>query len=307
LHPNVPDAWQLGVGEERARVAVVGCGGAGCNTLRRAVVPANAIRIALNDAIHPAMAEATHRLVLAAGSLQAYASMDEKAVQKMETHEEKEISAALLDRDAVLILGGLGGELGGWGMSLVGRVARILGDATIVLATIPFSAEGPVRRQLAEVQLQLLHRRADAVVTFSNDRLLDIAKDVPLARAFAALGAVMAKPVSALSSVLARADVVPLKRMLARARDWRFGMGSGREKHRCFLAVEEAYASPWFTSLPEEVGHAIVLIAPVDRGRDETEVLREIRLRSPRAVLAWAAVPPEPEADRLTVQIFAGT
>ena len=303
----MPDTWQLGVGEERARIAVVGCGGSGCNTLRRVAVPANAIRIAVNDAIHPAMAEATYRLVLPSGSLQAYASMDEKAVRKMETHEEKEISAALLDRDAVLILGGLGGELGGWGMSLVGRVARILGDATIALATIPFSAEGAVRRQLAEVQLQLLQKRADAVVTFSNDRLLDIARDLPLARAFAALGAIMAKPVSGLGSVLTRPDVVPVKRMLARARDWRFGMGSGRDKHRCFLAVEEAYASPWFASLPEDVGHAVVLMAPLEPGEDEAEILREIRLRSPRAVVAWGVLPREPAADRVTVQILAGT
>lgn len=303
----VPDTWQLGVGEDRARIAVVGCGGAGCNTLRHVAAPPNTIRIALNDAVHPSMAEAGHRLILPPASLQAYASMDGKAVQKMETHEEKEISATLLDRDAVLILGGLGGELGGWGMSLVGRVARILGDATLALATIPFSAEGSVRRQLAELQLQLLQKRADAVVTFSNDRLLDIARDLPLARAFAALGAIMARPVSGLGTVLARADVVPVKRMLARARDWRFGMGSGREKHRCFLAVEEAYASPWFTSLPEEVSHAIVLMSASEPGKDEAEILREIRMRSPRAILAWGTLPPEPGADRVVVQILAGT
>jgi cell division protein FtsZ len=303
----VPDTWQLGVGEDRARIAIVGCGGAGCNTLRHVAAPPNTIRIALNDAVQPSMAEAGHRLILQPASLQAYASMDGKAVQKMETHEEKEISATLLDRDAVLILGGLGGELGGWGMSLVGRVARILGDATLALATIPFSAEGPVRRQLAELQLQLLQKRADAVVTFSNDRLLDIARDLPLARAFAALGAIMARPVSGLSTVLARADVVPVKRMLARARDWRFGMGSGREKHRCFLAVEEAYASPWFTSLPEEVSHAIVLMSVSESGKDEVEILREIRMRSPRAILAWGTLPPEHGADRVAVQILAGT
>src|SRR5437867_4942428 len=78
----------------------------------------------MNDTVHPSMAEVSTRVLVASDSLQAYATMDEKAVPNMETDEEKQISAALLDRDIVVMLGGLGGELGGWGMGLVGRVAR---------------------------------------------------------------------------------------------------------------------------------------------------------------------------------------
>ena len=287
-------------------MAFVGCGGAGCSVLRRITAPANATRIAVNDAVHPSMADVSTRVLLAAGSLQAYASMDEKAVPNMETDEEKEISAALLDRDLIVMIGGLGGELGGWGMSLVGRVARILGDASIAFATVPFTIEGPIRRQLAEAQLRLLQKRADGVVTFSNDRLLQIARDLPLTKAFAALGAIMARPAAELGAALARPDVVPLRRTLERAREWRFGMGTGREKHRCFVAVEEAYASPWFTSLPEEISHAIVLMSVPERDKDEVEILQEVRRRSPHAVIAWASASSGAKDDRTVVQILAG-
>src|SRR3989440_10476925 len=95
----VPDMWQLGMGEERARVAVVGCGGAGCNVLRRVGSPPNGVRIAMNYTAPPKLADVQTKIIVPAESLQAYASMDEKAVQPMETDEEKEISAALLDRD----------------------------------------------------------------------------------------------------------------------------------------------------------------------------------------------------------------
>ena len=298
--------WRLGVGEERARVAIVGCGGAGCNVLRRVATHPNATRIAVNDAVHPSMAEVSTRVLVAPGSLQAYASMDEKAVPNMETDEEKEISAALLDRDIVVVLGGLGGELGGWGMSLVGRVARILGDTSMGFATIPFGMEGPIRRQLAESQLQLLQKRLDGVVTFANDGLLQIARELPLAKAFSALGAIIARSAAHLSGALARPDVIPLRRTLGRARDWRFGMGSGRDKHRCFVAVDEAYQSPWFTSLPEEISHAIVMMS-VPTPAEETEILKEIRIRSPKSVLAWAQLPQPPGEDRAVVEILAGT
>ena len=302
----MPDTWRLGVGEERARVAIVGCGGAGCNVLRRIAAPPNATRIAVNDAIHPSMAEVSTRILVAPGSLQAYASMDEKAVPNMETDEEKEISAALLDRDIVVLLGGLGGELGGWGMSLVGRVARILGDASVAFATVPFTIEGPIRRQLAEAQLRLLQKRADGVVTFGNDRLLQVARDLPLTKAFAALGAIMARPAAELGAALARSDVAPLRRTLARVREWRFGMGAGREKHRCFVAVEETYASPWFASLPEEITHAIILMSVPEPDKDEVEILQEVRRRSPHAVIAWASLPSVGIDDRAIVQVLAG-
>src|SRR5467141_4836939 len=287
----VPETRQLGTGEERARVAIVGCGGAGCNVLRHVVAPPNAVRIALNETVPASLAGVVTRILVPATSLQGYALMDEKSVPQMETAEEKQISAALLDRDVILILGGLGGELGGWAMSLVGRVARILGDTTLAFATIPFGIEGPSKRQLADAQLHLLQKRVDGLVTFGNDQLLQVAKDLPMTKAFAALSAIMARPASDLAGALARSDVVPLRRMLARVRDWRYGMGVGREKHRCFVAVDEAYASPWFTSVPEEIRHAIVLMSVLESGNDEAEILRDIRRRSPNVDMAWASLP----------------
>src|SRR5256885_15525477 len=155
--------------------------------------------------------------------------MDVTVAPIIKPEVDMEITVARLERDIVEMFGGLGGEVGGGGMGLVGRVARILGDASVAFATVPFTVEGPIRRQLAEAQLRLLQKRADGVVTFSNDQLLQIAKDLPLTRAFAALGAIMARPASRFGAGLTRADVVPLRRTFARVPEWRFGMGAGRE------------------------------------------------------------------------------
>ena len=73
------------------------------------------------------------------------------------------------------------------------------------------------------------------------------------------------------------------------------------------LAVEEAYASPWFTSLPEEISHAVALVSVPEPGREVPEVLRQIRLRSPNAALAWADVSSPSTDERASVQILAGT
>jgi cell division protein FtsZ len=306
MPPSVPDTWRLGQSEDLARVAIVGCGGAGCNTLRHVVPPANAERVALNDAPHPSMAGLPRRLLVSSDSLHAYASMDEKSIPTLATNEEKDISNALVDKDLVLLLGGLGGELGGWAMALVGRVARIMGDASLVLATIPFTAEGMLRRQAAEAQLELLRKRVDGVVTFGNDELLRFAPKLPLVKAFAALGAIMAQPTTSLPAVLSRSDVVPLKRMFVKAKEWRFGMGAGTEKHRSFLAVDEAYHSPWFTGRPEDVRQVIILIGGPRELTVDVEVLHEIRLRSPMADVAWGLLPVPTQGDRVWVHVLAG-
>lgn len=302
---GVPDTWRLGTDEARARVAIVGCGGAGCNTLRPLAAPPNAERIALNDAPHPSMAGLSRRVLLRPDRLRDFAFMDEHVVQKMETDEEKGIAAALLDRDLVIILGGLGGQLGGWAMGLVGRVARILGDASVGLATLPFRAEGSLRRETSEAQLDLLTRKADGVVTFANDCLMLLAPDLPLARSFAILGGIMGRAASGLGGALSRTDIVPFRRLFARSRDWRYGMGAGTGPHGCFLAVEEAFKSPWFTVAHEDLRFIVAVVSQPPGGRFEDEILHEIRLRSPSADIAWAVLPEPEPSDRVAVRVFA--
>lgn len=303
-HP-VPETWRLGTSEERARVAIVGCGGAGCNVLRVVAPSANAERIAINDTPALAMAGISRRILIPGTNLSAHASMDEKVVIKMETDEEKAIVSSLLDRDAVIGIAGLGGQFGGWALSLVGRCARILGDVSMGFATTPFNAEGAARRQLAADQLALLRRKVDGLVTFSNEQLLAAARELPMTKAFAALGTLMSRSAAALGTVLSRADVAPLKRLL-RSKDWRFGMGAGAGKHRCYLAVEEAYKSPWFPPKAEAIGESIVLIRQPAGAAHEDEILRELRLRSPHADIAWAVLPDPSTEDRVEAFVLAG-
>ena len=302
----MPDTWRLGAAGERARVAIVGCGGAGCNTLRPLAAPSNAERIAVNDAPHGSMVGLSRRVLLRPDRLRDFAFMDEHVIQNMETDEEKVLAAALIDRDLVIALGGLGGAFGGWAMGLVGRVARILGDASVGLATYPFRAEGVLRRQAADAQLELLRRKADGVVLFANDRLMELAPDLPLGRSFAVLGSIMARAASGLATSVSRDEKVPFKRFLAKSRDWRFGMGAGTEKHRCFLAVEEAYKSPWFTGRGEDIREAIVLLDQPPGAGLEDEILHEVRVRSPLADVAWAPLADPTDGDRVVVHVFAG-
>src|SRR2546421_10694606 len=70
----VPDMWQLGMGEERARVAVVGCGGAGGKVLRPGASPPHGGGLAVNDTPPPKLAEGPTNTILRAASPRAHRS-----------------------------------------------------------------------------------------------------------------------------------------------------------------------------------------------------------------------------------------
>ena len=304
----MPDVLRLGAGEPvRARIAAVGCGGAGCNVLQQVPADLGLTRVALNDAPHRSMAGISSRVILPKESLLGLASMDETAVKALSTPEEKTISGTVLNHDLVVPVAGLGGETGGPAAALVGRVARILGTATLALVATPFSAEGLNRRQAAEKSLDLLSRKVDGAVAFSNNELLRLAPSLPLLRAFQVLGEIMVRPLVDLARAMTRTDAATLRDVLREKPRWRFGGGSGQGRHRAFEAVEEAFASPWLPGNPDLVERVVAIVAAPDFGEALAgEVAHEVRLAAPRATTLLGGYSDPGLGERLRVSVLAG-
>lgn len=280
----------LGGGTERPRTVLVGCGGAGCNTLH--VVPAipELELLAVNDLPHPSLIGLRRRLLIEKAGLRGIAQMDTKAVRALATTSEQAVAVELADADFVVPIAGLGGEMGSWGASLVSRVASLKRAATMAVVTVPFSAEGPNRRAVAQEALTLLRTQAHGVLTLANDGLLRIAPHLPLLRAFEVMSRIAVQPVLDLLQVVTREDLPVLESVLRAARDWRLGIGEGTRDHPELAAVEAAFRSPWIPRAAEEAVEAIV-IASVPEGDEKSarEILHEVNLRTPRASVLWGA------------------
>jgi len=304
----MPDVLRLGQGEQkRARVAVVGCGGAGCNVLTQVPSDLGFTRIAMNDQIHRSMAGIPSRLILLRDGLAGLAAMDEAAVKQLAMPAEKSIADAIVNHDLVIPLVGLGGEFGGPAAALVGRVARILGATSFAFIALPFSAEGLFRRRAAEESLNLLTKKVDGVVAFSNDELLRLAPQLPLLRAFQVLGSIMVRPLVELARAATRTDAVTIREVLRSASRWRFGAGEGVGKHRAFAAVEEAFTSPWFPNRPEVVERIVAVAAAADfTEKAAEEVTHELRLTAGRATLLLGGYVDATLGERLRLTVLAG-
>jgi len=302
----MPEIKRLGTGGlERPRIKAAGCGGAGCNIIKE-IPPTSGIElIGVNDMPHPSLIDIQGKVYLGKEGLREIAFIDDRVVRKLETNVEKNLERELAPADLIFILSGLGGETGGWSSSIVARVGNHIGATTFSIVTLPFSVEGQNRRSLAEESLSLLKTKSHGVLTFSNDSLLKIAPNLPLIRAFHVMGQIMVRPILDLSKVLTREDLLSLRNSLKACKNFGIGLGEGRGQHRHFLAVEEAFQSPWFSGDTYEAKEAIILIGGEVDAKIEEEVLREVGKRAPEANVLWGSFE-ERLAGKIRVTVIIG-
>jgi len=229
--------------------------------------------------------------------------MDERAVKTLATTSEQLLAMELGDAEFVVPMAGLGGEMGGWGASLLARVAGIKGATTLAVVTTPFTAEGVNRRTNASDALAVLRRHAHGVLALSNDTLLKAAPHLPILRAFEAMSRIAMQPSLDLLQVLTRDDLSSLQGILRNATSWSLGMGEGIHNRPESTAVEAAFRSPWLAGSPDRAREAIILIGlPILDDSSVREVLRDVDLYAPRASVTWGAYAGiEPDRVRVTV------
>jgi len=219
---------------------------------------------------------------------------------------EKAIEQEVKGSHVVFVISGLGGYTGTWAAPVVASVAHHCRALAISLVSLPFTAEGIVRRALANEGLQILKRCSDVVITLSNDGLMKLAPNIPLARAFEAMGALIGRPILSLASVLTRGDVPYLKSVLRRVDEMRVGMADGMGEHRNFVAIEEALASPWFDFDLSGVREAVLFLSSqfIDP-KDADEVIHELSLRTPNANITWGSME-EDVGEKTRVSVLLG-
>ncbi|MFQ5909569.1 MAG: hypothetical protein ACE5IJ_02475 [Thermoplasmata archaeon] len=303
----MPEIRKFGETEdlERVLVSIVGCGGAGCNLLHEIPPMPGFEPIALNDELHPSMIGIGRRILVSKEGLKGIAET-EKRGRQLYTDVEKMIEREVKGSDVVFIVSGLGGYTGTWAAPIVASVVKHCRALAISLVSLPFTVEGIARRGIANEGLNILKNRSDVVILFSNDELLKLAPNIPLLRAFEVIGRLVGKPIANLALVLTRGDIPHLKSTLRRIDEIRVGMGEGTGEHRNFLAVEDAFSSPWFDFDLGGVKEAILFLSSqyVDP-KDVEEVIHEVSLRVPNANITWGSVE-EDVGEKIHVSVLLG-
>jgi len=204
---------EFGLKMTNANIMVIGAGGAGNNCVTRLFDMGikGAKTIAVNtDVKHLSISRADERILigkelthgLGAGG---YAEVGKKAAEE----SEREIKRALNGCDMLYIVAGMGGGTGTGSAPVIARIAKEMGAIVIGNVTMPFRIEG-ARMAKAEDGLYQLRQHCDTVVVLENEKLLKIAGDLPLQKAFAVADNLISTMIKGITETISQPSLVNL-------------------------------------------------------------------------------------------------
>jgi cell division protein FtsZ len=241
------------ISQQKAKIKVIGCGGGGNNTINRIseVGIAGSETIAINtDAQDLLYTNANSKVLigkeitkgLGAGSIP---QVGEEAARE----SEHEIRQKLQGADMVFITAGLGGGTGTGSAPVVAEIAKKLGALTVAVVTIPFSMEGQRRYENAIMGLEKLEAVVDTLIVIPNDKLLELAPDLPLHTAFKVADEILTNAVKGIAELvtkpgLVNLDFADIRAVMDKGGVAMIGVGESDTENRAIEAVEKAITNP---------------------------------------------------------------
>jgi len=238
---------------QKAHIKVVGTGGAGNNTINRIteVGIVGVDTIAVNtDAQDLLYTSADKKILLGKDLTKGLGAGSDPSIGREAAREsEQDVKKALQGADMVFITCGLGGGTGTGSAPVIAEISKKMGALTVGVVTIPFTMEGQKRYENAILGLESLEPMVDTLIVIPNNKLLELAPDLPLHTAFKVADEILTNAVKGIAELVTKAGLVNLDFADIRAimRDGGvalIGVGESDTEDRAVEAVEKAIQNP---------------------------------------------------------------
>ena len=200
--------------KQSAKIKVVGVGGGGNNSLSRMkeIGIKGGELIAINtDAQDLLYANADQKILIGKELTQGLgAGSNPKVGEEAAKESESEIKKKLLGADMIFITCGLGGGTGTGAAPEVSRLSKKQGALTIGVVTLPFTIEGRKRIENAMNGLERLEAMVDTLIVIPNDKLLELAPELPLHTAFKISDEILTNAVKGVTELVTTSGLVNL-------------------------------------------------------------------------------------------------
>src|SRR5512136_154357 len=283
-------------------IKLVGCGGAGCNTVNRCFDDglSGVQMLAVNtDAKHLLTIKSSKKILLGKATTRGLGAGARPEVgEKAAMENEPEIKDWLRDSQIVFVTAGMGGGTGTSSSFVVARLAREARALTVGVVTLPFRSEGELRMENAMAGLSKLSKVCDTTIVIPNDTLIELVPNLPVQAAFKVADELLLQTIKGLTEMLTRAglvnvDYADLRTILNEGGVSLIGVGdaSGKPCERIQDAVEEALNSPLLgkIDLKDARGALIRVVGGPDMTIEEAAEAAEIITErvKPEARLIW--------------------
>ena len=290
----------LGIMEDsRAKIFVIGAGGAGNNTVSRLneIGIEGAETISVNtDAQDLFYSQSSKKILIGKKTCRGLGAGGEPDIgEECAEESEDEIRDELEGSDMVFVTCGLGGGTGTGAGPVISKLAKKAGALTVAVATMPFSAEGIKRRENAEKGLEKLKSVADTVIIIPNDKLLEVAPNLPLNKAFMVSDEILGRAVKGITELITKKSLVNLdfadvRAIMQGSGMAMIGMGESESGDRALESVHEALNSPLLDlDISDAKGALINVSGSSDLTLHESEKIVQIVADKldPEATVIW--------------------
>lgn len=287
--------------KQKAKIKVVGVGGGGGNSLSRMreIGIKGGELIAINtDAQDLLYANADQKILIGKELTQGLgAGSNPKVGEESAKESEQEIRKKISGSDMVFITCGLGGGTGTGAAPIVAQLAKKQGALTIGVVTLPFTIEGRKRVENAMDGLERMESVVDTLIVIPNDKLLELAPELPLHTAFKIADEILTNAVKGTTELvttsgLVNLDFADIRAVMVNGGVSLIGMGESDSQQRALEAVEKAIQNPLLdVDISDASGALVNIIGGADMSLEECKGIIETvgNKLSPDAKIIWGA------------------
>lgn len=302
-----------------ARVKVVGCGGGGGNSVSRMkeIGIKGCEIIAVNtDAQDLLYCDVDTKVLIGRELTHGLgAGSNPKIGEQAAKESEQEIKKKLAESDLVFITCGLGGGTGTGASPVVAEIAKKAGALTIGVVTLPFTVEGQKRIENAQYGLERLAAITDTLIVIPNDKLLEIAPELPMHTAFKVADEILTNSVKGITELITKSGLVNLdfadvKAVMSNGGVSLIGIGESDAPNRAKDAVEKALNNPLLdVDISSAKGALVNIIGGNDLSLEEYKQVMEImgsKISPDAKIISGAQISPDMEKTIKVLLIITG-
>lgn len=289
------------IASHKTRIKVIGCGGAGNNTINRiSEVGIKGIQtIAINTDAQDLLYTSAEKKILIGKELTKGlgAGSNPKIGEEAAKESEHELKKAIEESDMIFITCGLGGGTGTGSAPFIAQLAKKSGILSVGIVTIPFAMEGTHRFENAMIGLEKLEQNVNTLIIIPNEKLLDIAPHLPLQTAFKVADEILTNAVKGIAELVTKTGLVNLdfadvKTIMGEGGVALIGVGESDAENRAEESVNKALDNPLIDVDISNATGALINISggenlTLDESRRIVETVAE-RL-DPKAKIIWGA------------------
>ncbi|MDP7263466.1 MAG: cell division protein FtsZ [Candidatus Woesearchaeota archaeon] len=220
----------------------------------------------------------------------------------------QEIKDTLKGTDMVFVCAGMGGGTGTGAAPVIAQVAKEMGSIVIGTVTMPFNIER-ARIDKAEFGLQQLRQVSDTVIVIDNNRLVNIAGNLPVQQAFAVANELIATMIRGIVETIAvpslvNLDYADVKTIMTNGGVAAIGVGASDTTSKVEEAVKGALSNPLLDiNYKGATGALIHIEGGTDMTLDEVSKVGELVTETldPDANVIWGARVSEEMKGKITV------